>query len=77
MCVCVHTFAHTCPCIYALGPPEQPTPRPGGVKSLKMQYVCLKISELWRLPHLWMGVQVSGWLTGLVDWLNGGVMSNH
>ena len=34
---------------------------------------CLKIYDLLRHPHLWLGVWVVGWMSGLF----GGVMSNH
>ena len=42
------------------------------MKSLKMKYIyldlaeiiqfCLKIYNLWRHPHLWMGVWVGSWV---------------
>ena len=38
----------------------------------KIQF-CLKIYDLWRHPHLWVGVLVVGWMAGLMD----GVISNH
>ena len=38
---------------------------------------CLKIYDLWRHPHLWMGVQVVGWMGRLLYGSMGGVMSNH
>ena len=34
---------------------------------------CLKIYDLCRHPHLWVGV----WVVGLIGWLMGGVRSNH
>ena len=34
---------------------------------------CLKIYDLWRHPHLWVGVWVVGWIGGLLC----EVMSNH
>ena len=33
---------------------------------------CLKIYDLWRHLHLWVGVWVVGWMGGWVDgWFNG------
>ena len=34
---------------------------------------CLKIFDLWRHPHLWVG----GWVVGLMGGSMAGVMSNH
>ena len=32
--------------------------------------ICLKIYDLWRDPHLWVGVWVAGWMGGLVgEWV--------
>ena len=36
-------------------------------------WFCVKIYDLWRLPHLWMDVWVDWWMNG---WMFG-VMSNH
>ena len=38
---------------------------------------CLKIYDLLRQPHLWVGVYVVGWISGLVDGSMGGTGSNH
>ena len=27
-------------------------------------HFCLKIYDLWRHPHLWVGVLVDGWVNG-------------
>ena len=36
---------------------------------------CLKINDLLRHPHLWVGVWVVGWMGGWVDgWLGGWVV---
>ena len=36
---------------------------------------CLKIYDLWRHLHLWVGVWVVGWMGGWVDgWLGGWVV---
>ena len=33
----------------------------------------LKFYDLWRLPNLWMGMLLCGWVGGLLA----GVLSNH
>ena len=42
---------------------------------------CLKICDLLRHPHLWVGVWVVGWISGLMDGSmggsRGGTRSNH
>ena len=40
---------------------------------IKIIQFYLKIDDLWRHHHLWVGVWVVGWM----GWLMGGVMSNH
>ena len=40
---------------------------------IKTIQFCLKIYDLWRHPHLWVGVWVVGWMGRLMA----GVMSNH
>ena len=40
---------------------------------IKMIQFCLKIYDLWKHPHLRMGVWVVGWVSGTM----GGVRSNH
>ena len=45
----------------------------GQVKSLKIELIkiiqfCLKIYDLLRHPHLWLGVWVDGWVN---MWVNG------
>ena len=42
----------------------------------KIQF-CLKICDLLRHPHLWVGVWVVGWISGLMDGPMGGTRSNH
>ena len=48
---------------------------------IKIIQFCLKICDLLRHPHLWMGVWVVGWISGLMDESTGGSMggtrSNH
>ena len=38
---------------------------------------CLKICDLLRYPHLWVGVWVVVWISGLMDGSMGGVRSYH
>ena len=38
---------------------------------------CLKIYDLLRHPHLWVGAWVVGWISGLMDGSIGGVRSYH
>ena len=38
---------------------------------------CLKICDLLRHPHLWVGVWVVGWISGLMDGSMSGVRSYH
>ena len=48
---------------------------------IKIILFCLKICDLLRHPHLWVGVWVVGWFSGLMDGSMGGSMggtrSNH
>ena len=39
---------------------------------IKIIQFCLKIYDLWRHPHPWVGVWVVGWVSGSID----GVRSN-
>ena len=43
---------------------------------IKIIQSCLKIYDLWRHSHLWVGVWVVGWMGRLMGWLMGGIMSN-
>ena len=38
---------------------------------------CLKICDLLRHPHLWIGVWVVGWISGSMGGSMGGTRSNH
>ena len=38
---------------------------------------CLKICDLLKHPHLWVGVWVVGWISGLMGGSMGGARSNH
>ena len=48
---------------------------------IKIIQFCLKIYDLLRHPHLWVGGWVVGWISGLMDGSTGGSMggtrSNH
>ena len=81
VCICMHA----CVCICAnmgVHPHPHPPTHPGVCQMTKnainpeliniIQF-CLKICELWRLPHPCVGVGVGAWMGGLSD----GVMSNH
>ena len=71
-CVHAHTCAHVCgaPHLPPLISTHLPTPRgdPGISKNsirlelIKIFQFCLKIWNLWRLCHLWVGVWVDGWV---------------
>ena len=43
---------------------------------IKIIQLCLKIYDLWRDPHLWMGVWMVWWMGGLMGRL-GGVMRSQ
>ena len=53
--------------------PCQITKNQINLELFKIIQFCLKIYDLWRHPHLWVGVWVVGWM----DSLTAGVMSNH
>ena len=67
MCMCAHVHVHG-------GAPTQnpPTPRGGtphiskNTIKIKTFQFHLKIWNLWRLPHLWVGVWCNGWVGGWV-----------
>ena len=44
---------------------------------IKIIHFCLKIYDLLRHPHLWVGVWVVGWMGGLMGGSMGGVKSNY
>ena len=70
---CVHVCACMCVCVCVGGAPTQPQP-PGGVSpqisknAIKLERIeifrfRLKIWNLWRIPHPWVGVfLVDGWV---------------
>ena len=78
-CMCVHACAHVWG--HPLTPPppstHPPTPRGGtpgisqnsiALELIEIFQFCLKIWNLWRLPHLWVGVWFGGWVGGYVGW---------
>ena len=44
---------------------------------IKIIKFCLKIHDLWRHPHLWVGVWMVGWMGGLMGGSMAGVILNH
>ena len=86
-CACMH--ACMCAHVWGGHPlttphPHPPTPHPsGGTPRISQNSIALelidifqfrlKIWNLWRLPHPWVGVWFGGWVGG---WM-GGVRSNH
>ena len=40
---------------------------------------CLKIYNLWRYPHLWVGVWMVGWMDGkwLGQWVGSGQITKY
>ena len=42
---------------------------------IKIIEFCLKICDLLKYPHLWVGVWVVGWMVGLIYGSMGGVRS--
>ena len=61
---CACTCMHVCACACGWGAPSHhpPTPHPGIIQnSIRLELIeifqfCLKIWNLWRLPHPWVGV---------------------
>ena len=89
MCMCVHVCMCMCVHMCGGHPlttpdPHPPTPAPPGgtprisqnsiaLELIEIFQFCLKIWNLWRLPHLWVGVWFGGWVGGLM----GGIRSKH
>ena len=44
---------------------------------IKIIQFFLKIYDLWRHSHLWVGIWVVGWMGGLMGGSISGVRSNH
>ena len=86
-CTCMHVPA--CACVWGAPfhhPPSPsthpPTPKGGtpgisqnsiALELIEIFQFCLKIRNLWRLPHPWVGVWFGGWVGGLM----GGIRSKH
>ena len=80
VCACVH--AHACAHVWGhplTTPSHPPTPHlPGGTSGITQNSIALelikifqfhlKIWNLWRLPHPWVGVWFGGWVVGWVGW---------
>ena len=88
MHVCVHVHAHApvhvrgwCPTQPHPHPPTHPSPQGRypqisknaiRLERIKIFQFCLKIWNLWRIPHPWVGVfLVGGWVDGWVSGLKG------
>ena len=86
MCVCVCMHAHACAWTHSYtpiptatpsthSPPPRRTPRIGQnsitLDLIEIIQFCLKIYDLLRHPHLWVGVLINGWVNGWfqVKWL--------
>ena len=57
--------------------PGQITKNQINLDLIKIILFCLKIYDLLRHPHLWVGVWVVGWISELMDGSMGGVRSYH
>ena len=81
--VCACMCACACACVWGAPshhPPAPSThpPPPGGTPGISQNSIalelteifqfCLKIWNLWRLPHPWVGVWFGGWVGGWVGW---------
>ena len=76
-CTCVCTWVG---CTLSPPPtPIHPAPQPPGgtpgiiqnsiaLELIEIFQFCLKIWNLWRLPHPWVGVWFGGWVGGWVGW---------
>ena len=80
--MCVHVHACTCVCTCVGTPSHHPHPHPPtlypwgtprisqnsiALKLIEILQFCLKIWNLWRLPHPREGVKFGGWVGGWVD----------
>ena len=73
MCVCAHVWGVPSPNPTPTHPPIHP---PGGypqisknairLEQIEIFQFRLKIWNLWRIPHPWVGVFFGGWMGGLV-----------
>ena len=82
-CMRMRTCVCMCTCMgVTLSPPptpiHPPTHPPGGTPGISQNSIalelieifqfCLKIWNLWRLPHPWVGVWFGRWVGGWVGW---------
>ena len=81
-CVCVHVCVHGTPPTHPYPPPTPMHPSatpPRGwtprisknsitLELIKIFQFRLKIWNLWRIPHPWVGVWFGGWVGGWVGW---------
>ena len=80
MQVCVHGSMHVTPPTHPYPPhPNTPTHHPQDgtprisqnwitLELIKIIQFCLKIWNLWRILHPWVGVWLGGWVGGWVGW---------
>ena len=81
-CMCVHACVCVCMCVGGtLSPPPPPSTHPftpRGTPRITQNSIALELIEifqfrlkiwnLWRLPHPWVGVWLGGWVGGWVGW---------
>ena len=80
VCMCVHMHVCMCGgCPHPTPPPTHPPTPQGGTPQISKNAIrleqieifrfCLKIWNLWRIPHPWVGVflVVGGWVDGWVS----------
>ena len=78
-CMCVHAWDIPHP-IHLSTTPSGGTPRISKntitLELIKIFQFHLKISNLWRIPHPWVGVWFGGWVGGWVDGGSGQITKN-
>ena len=80
-CACVHMCVHMCgghPLTTPNPYPTTPSPPKGGTPGITQNSIALELIEifqfrlkiwnLWRLPHPWVGVWFGGWVGGWLGW---------
>ena len=72
MYVCVHVRVHVCLCMHTcVGGAPTPTHPPLSKNMIRLERIKifrfhLKIWNLWKIPHPWVGVFFGGWVGGWV-----------
>ena len=78
--VCIHVYMGYLPHTHTHPHPIHPSATPPGwwtlrisknlitLELIKIFQFCLKIWNLWRIPHPWVGVWFGGWMGGWVGW---------